>query len=267
MEKRLIWDLNVSDISVISGIRACGRATDKSGGRKDNGIFYVFNGEAAFFEESGRSVVAKSGELLFIPKGSRYRMKYTAESTTFVLVNFKVASVDSGAPLFSENISVIACDDDRFRVAKIMTGFELCASHKSLGAAFRKKELFYRLVGWLCEASGARDLQRDVDPKIVEGVRLLERTYLENLPITSFAEASHISINSFRTLFRKQFGVSPVRYRNYLRIERAKELLREGSLSIAEVAYASGFENIGYFCRYYQREVGETPSETKNANQ
>jgi AraC-like DNA-binding protein len=126
--------------------------------------------------------------------------------------------------------------------------------------------LFYRLVGWLCDARNIRSLDNDIDPKIADGVRLLEQTYLENLPITKFSEASHMSINAFRSLFKKQFGTSPVKYRNELRIERAKELLLEGGFTIAEVAYACGFENVGYFCRYYRRSMGETPSQTKDSN-
>ena len=41
----------------------------------------------------------------------------------------------------------------------------------------------------------------------------------------------------------------------------------EGEFTVAEVAYASGFENIGYFCRYYRHITGETPGETKKRNQ
>ena len=92
---------------------------------------------------------------------------------------------------------------------------------------------------------------------------MLEQTYLENLPIEKYAAVSHVSVNTFRSLFQKQFGTSPLKYRNSLRIERAKELLNEGGFTVAEVAYASGFENIGYFCRYYRRITGESPGETK----
>jgi len=58
-------------------------------------------------------------------------------------------------------------------------------------------------------------------------------------------------------------STSPVKYRNALRVERAKELLRDGSFSVAEAAYASGFENIGYFCRTYRNFMGEAPGDTK----
>ena len=92
---------------------------------------------------------------------------------------------------------------------------------------------------------------------------MLEQTYLENLPIEKYAAESHVSVNTFRSVFQKQFGMSPLKYRNYLRIERAKELLSEGCFTVTEVAYASGFENIGYFCRYYRQLTGEAPGQTK----
>ena len=105
--------------------------------------------------------------------------------------------------------------------------------------------------------------RNEVHTQIAEGVRMLEQTYLENLPIEKYAAESHVSVNTFRSVFQKQFGMSPVKYRNYLRIERAKELLSEGCFTVAEVAYASGFENIGYFCRYYRQFTGEAPGQTK----
>ena len=148
-----------------------------------------------------------------------------------------------------------------------MTNFELCSVSKTIGTTLRKKELMYRLLGAIYASSPYWSIEHDIDPKIFDGVRLLEQTYLENLPITKFSETCHMSINTFRSLFQKQFGTSPVKYRNNLRIERAKELLGEGSFTVSEVAYQSGFENVGYFCRYYRQIAGESPSETKKRNQ
>jgi two-component system response regulator YesN len=50
-------------------------------------------------------------------------------------------------------------------------------------------------------------------------------------------------------------------------MDRARALLYEGSFTVAEVTYAVGFENVGYFCRYYRQTFGETPTETKRNNQ
>ena len=144
-----------------------------------------------------------------------------------------------------------------------MTNLMLCGASKTVDAVLRKKELMYRLLGVIYLSSFSLLSKKEVSMQIAEGLRLLEQTYLENLPVTRFAEASHISVSTFRSLFQKQLGTSPVKYRNRLRIERSKELLRESNLGVAEVASACGFENVGYFCRYYRQNTGETPSETR----
>ena len=70
-------------------------------------------------------------------------------------------------------------------------------------------------------------------------------------------------LNRSRQLFGKHFGTSPLKYRNMLRIRRAKQLLEDGNCTVTEAAYDSGFENIGYFCECYKKITGETPKQTK----
>ncbi len=265
MEDRFIEDVLISDIAVISGIRPWGLSVNKSTrGRKSCGLLYIWDGEATFFDESSKQVVVNSKKLLFLPKNKKYKMKYTAQSTTFVLVNFDMVDKKGKEISFWDDITVLARDDDYNGIAQIMADFELASESMTTSATFRKKELIYRLLGMICNSTQFQLSVRTVCSKIADGVRLLQHTYLENIPISKFADESHININTFRTLFNKQFGMSPVKYRNNLRIERAKELLREGIFTVAEVSYASGFENVGYFCRYYRKITGESPSDTKN---
>ena len=257
-------DFGIYGISVISGIRPRGRTVDYTvKGRGSGGFLYLWCGEARFCDINGSETVVGGGDLLYIPKHKRYQMAYTAESTTFVLVNFEMTDKDGNEIAPSSEIAVLARDDERNRIAKIMTSFELCSASRTFDGTVRKKELLYRLFGLLSVSASMLSFDREIDLQILEGVRLLRQTYLENLPIHVYAEACHISVQVFRTVFHKQFGMSPVKYRNSLRIERASELLRDGSLTVAEVAYASGFENIGYFCRYYRKVTGEAPGDTK----
>jgi AraC family transcriptional regulator len=43
------------------------------------------------------------------------------------------------------------------------------------------------------------------------------------------------------------------------RVERAQQLLREGDLSLAEIAARAGFPDQSVFCRHFKRLVGVTP--------
>ena len=81
-------DLCVGDIVVTSGIRPMGRTVSHvKMGRAKNGLLYIWRGKVTFWGVDKKTVTASDGALIFIPKGHRYKMQYTAENTTFVLVN------------------------------------------------------------------------------------------------------------------------------------------------------------------------------------
>lgn len=61
-------------------------------------------------------------------------------------------------------------------------------------------------------------------------------------------------------LFRSQFGVSPIAYVNAVRIARARRLLADPQLSVAQVAFEAGFSDASYFTRVFRRCVGVCPS-------
>ncbi len=256
-------DICVSDITIISGVRPNGRSASYTDGRSNNGILYIWNGEARFFTHDNQQIKGKTGELLFIPKGCKYEMQYTAPSTTFVLINLELFDKCGNDKVISENIEVIAKDDQINRIARIMANLELCGMAQSLCAVFRKKEFVYKLLGLIYESDSPLVFKHQKHPQIFAGVMMLEQTFLENIPISKFAQASNISVSLFRSLFNKQYDMTPVQYRNRLRIDRATAILSEGSCTVSEVAYACGFENVGYFCRYYKKITGKTPTQAK----
>ena len=77
--------------------------------------------------------------------------------------------------------------------------------------------------------------------------------------IQSLLESLGYSYAHLCRLFRSTFGVSPLRYVNALRIERAKELLARGGCSVKEASSQAGFSDAGYFCRLFRKIVGLTP--------
>ncbi len=65
------------------------------------------------------------------------------------------------------------------------------------------------------------------------------------------------------SLYRKMMaltGMSVTPYLRALRLQKAEELLKHSSLSVAEVAYAVGFDNPQYFSRVFSEEKGVSPS-------
>ena len=92
------------------------------------------------------------------------------------------------------------------------------------------------------------------------GIRYLEQHFTENTPIEELAALCFVSQTSFRRLFREYTGMSPVRYRNALRIRHACDLLRVGEYNVSEVAERTGFGNVYYISRAFKKATGKTPS-------
>lgn len=62
-------------------------------------------------------------------------------------------------------------------------------------------------------------------------------------------------------LFREHTGGGAMEYFGRLKIERAKEMIREGSRNFTEIAAALGYQSIYYFSRHFKKVTGMTPSE------
>jgi len=80
-----------------------------------------------------------------------------------------------------------------------------------------------------------------------------------DLSLGALAQEMGYSINHLGTLFKKELGLSPVEYRNRLRLSRAREMLLSGSQSIAAIAAEVGFPDANYFSRIFRVTFGISP--------
>jgi AraC-like DNA-binding protein len=61
-------------------------------------------------------------------------------------------------------------------------------------------------------------------------------------------------------LFKKYYGQTPKQYLTDKRIEKSKEVLKNGR-SVSETCFAVGFESQSSFCTLFKKKVGLTPTE------
>ena len=82
----------------------------------------------------------------------------------------------------------------------------------------------------------------------------------------NLAESAGISVRQLERLFQSNLGCTIGQHTASLRLERARMLLRQTSLSVLEVAVASGFNSAAHFSRAYRGRYGYPPrSERKQA--
>ena len=103
------------------------------------------------------------------------------------------------------------------------------------------------------------------DSESGRAVRLVKQfvreNYVSEISLKSLSEITYLHPNYLSKIFKQETGENISDYILRFRIEKAKELLRDPSLKIYEVAEKAGFHASKYFASVFKAEVGVTPSE------
>jgi transcriptional regulator GlxA family with amidase domain len=79
-------------------------------------------------------------------------------------------------------------------------------------------------------------------------------------PVMAMADVSGLTRRTFARRFRAATGKRPIEYVHALRIERARQLIESGAVSIDDVGYQVGYEDPTFFRRLFRRAIGLTPA-------
>lgn len=89
----------------------------------------------------------------------------------------------------------------------------------------------------------------------------LHGNYQQPMELNSCARQFHMSTHHVTRLFKQYLGMGFTQYKNKIRIDQAKRLLKETDHSIKEVCEIVGFTNLNYFYRLFKEDTGITPKE------
>ena len=78
-------------------------------------------------------------------------------------------------------------------------------------------------------------------------------------PLASIAAAAGLAADHFLQEFKRATGLTPHQWLAWVRVERAKELLSEHSLSVEAIAGRCGFSDLDHFVRAFVEETGLAP--------
>ena len=101
---------------------------------------------------------------------------------------------------------------------------------------------------------GALDL-----PRLQRVMEFIEAHLAEDMSLEQLAKEACLSPFHFARAFKAATEKTPHGYVTERRIEKAKSLLSEGRLSLAEISYLSGFSSQAYFTKWFNRLVDTTP--------
>ncbi|WP_410514222.1 response regulator [Paenibacillus sp. BR2-3] len=96
--------------------------------------------------------------------------------------------------------------------------------------------------------------------KVVQEIKAyLESHYHENIGLDQLAERFDLNSSYVSNLYSKSTGQTILEYVTLLRIQKAKQMLRETSFKISKISQNVGYDNQRYFCQVFKKHVGVSP--------
>ena len=251
----------IGGVSVVSSghiFAQKGRKIDRPAGRADFLLFYIVKGKEHFFLD--HEIIADEGSFVFFRPFEKQKHVYKENKTgefyyvhfnapiDFDLFGFKSSFVYHSKPstaicsIFEEIIS---------ELQKKQPAYELFCASKLFN-------LFAFLARKTKKESSGYGVYFD---KISFVIQKMNKEYQVHDSLEDYARMCNLSKYHFLRIFKDIVGMSPLEYRNTIRLEHIKELLKDTNIPINVIAQNAGFTSSSYFCAAFKKKMGVAPSQ------
>ncbi|MFR9165456.1 MAG: AraC family transcriptional regulator [Dysgonomonas sp.] len=104
----------------------------------------------------------------------------------------------------------------------------------------------------------------EVNQKIERAKIIMNENVYNNIDPEQVAEKLNISYSWFRKVFKGYTGYAPAQYFQEIKINKAKHLLAETSLSVKEIAFQLNYNSTEHFFSIFKKKTGFTPIAYRN---
>lgn len=211
---------------------------------EDNVLLMVFDG-VLFFTEDGRDFEISAGHYHIQKAGSYQSAKIPSRCPKYLYVHFDAAWSDADHVLEPDGYF------DINELSELMNRLD-SLSHE--GSYYVKKAaVFYELLLTLRRKEKAPTPAYHI-------AKYIKEHYQSSVTLTDICQKFNFSKNHVINIFKREYGVTPVKYINDQKISRAKYLLEVTSNTVESIALESGFNDYSHFYKLFCKNVGVAPA-------
>lgn len=189
----------------------------------------------------------EKGDLVIIPP---YVSHQTLIETFFHYKVIRVPKLHSFAGLETQKVGLTIIKNDPQYIAQFDTWFE--AVRDANNGDHNVSKVFEQFLTSDEETLSASNVV------LKKALVHIEDNFHKKISVEELSDITHLSESHFQRIFKKNIGISPTRYLQNLRIEKAKELIKIRS-SFTDIAYDTGFFDQSHFNKYFKINVGMIP--------
>lgn len=226
----------------------------------------------ALYIQGGIGELDIAGERFFCEERDFYIIPPGVEHRIFMIQNFSSLTIKFSTEAMLEksiqSLGYCVKNLGKYEYMLLKRVFEEATLRKDFYSDFINvwmQELLLSLLRYQNNASDytatTRKSTMDNYPQQISmAISYIERNITRGISIEELARISNYSVHYFHTIFRREVGVSPIRYIHNRKVEMAKELMFSSDLNITQIAEKLGFESVSYFSRVFKNIAGMTPS-------
>ncbi len=263
-------DVEIEDTAHALSVAGCGvyrlmrqpvMHTLRPEGRRDYQLLYISAGRAFFCLDNTQKEIMPGYMVLYRPGESQQYSYYAKDSPEVYWVHFSGCEVPQTLDKIGfRGAHTLFCGmslhyPELFR--QIILELQLKRPCFEETLCFCLHRIFTEIHRSQLEFN--TDKYRNLD-SMETAVHYFNESFTQNISIEKYAAGQHMSISWFIRCFKHYMGMTPMQYITSIRINKAKELLKNTNCSIQEVSSLSGYENPLYFSRIFRKQTGFSPS-------
>jgi AraC-like DNA-binding protein len=217
------------------------------------------------YERKGERYKLTKGKAFFIhfPEDSRYYLN-PSEDPNQTWTYFYLHFIGPAAEPFFRRIQelsgpVIDLAHDSMPVTLFFEIYNTLKSQKPMEHYYSSEWLYRFLVSLLRYVEFPKS--GNSSPYVAAAMEWMSKNYGRQAALLEMGREMGITYSHLERLFRKEQGISPVRYLTQLRLEQSMKLLQNTGLGLDEIAEQCGFSCANYFAKVYKKVLHITPAE------
>lgn len=229
--------------------------------KKQNLLIFLNGCKITYTDKNNQTFVANSGDVVYTPVGSEYKVQlsdFNDSNSHTIGINFLLLDDWGEAIVLSNDIQIFHNPKNQSLPLFFQKVLHYDASQSFLKSRILLMEILLSL------SSNITD--ENTPEYIIKALRYLSEHIEENPTIAKLAELSHISEVYFRKQFKIYMGVTPIEYRNTMRLERARTYLQYGEISVQEISDMLGYSTVSHFIKEFKLKYGYPPLQYRKCN-
>lgn len=221
-------------------------------------ISLVTDGEATLYEKTKNVPFGKGDFIVMFPDtpyhyraGESWSLKWVGVGSADLAVFLARLGITPDSP-------VIPCTDPQ-AAETILDKIREMSLAQTPSRTMRMKGLLCELIAMIAESCEKKIALPSV--RSGEILNYISANYTEEIRVEQIARDYHLDRSYLERTFKRETGISIREAITTFRIKKAQSMLRETSVSIADVAKYSGFGDHLYFSKFFRKKFGMSPSE------